>query len=287
MNESAHSKSWGFGVWLLVVIIPLITGLLLSLFIPQPVIGTIYLNDAIYSTTATDMTSQIRYARDHPEIKAVILVLNTPGGTVTDTESVYMEITRLRQVKPVISVVEGMAASGGYYLLSGTDYAFAKPSSEVGNIGVINYLPPSPAVLEDVYSTGPYKLWGEPRDTSMREMEMLKQGFYSAVTLGRGSRLKVSPEVILRGQIYPGTEALRMGLIDELGSVSLAYEKAAKLTRISNYRIEDLRNLSGVPTPPTNSLPLGFFRTKDGVSTGYPNNPGVYMLYIPNAEGQP
>ena len=287
MNDSAASRSWGFGVWLLVVIIPLIAGVLLSLFIPQPVIGTINLNDAIYSATASDLISQIRYARDHPEIKAVVLVLNTPGGTVTDTESVYMEITRLRQIKPIISVVEGMAASGGYYLLSGTDYAFAEPSSEIGNIGVIGYLPPAPAVQEEVYSTGPYKMWGEPRDTSMREMEMLKQGFYSAVSLGRGSRLKAPREVILRGQIYPGSEALRMGLIDELGSVSQAYDKAAKLTHISNYRIEDLRTLAGVPTPPINSLPAGFFRTKDGVSTGYPNNPGFYMLYIPNAEGQP
>ena len=287
MNDSVKQNSWSFGVWLLVVIIPLIAGLLLSLFIPQPVIGTINLNDAIYSTTASEMISQIRYARTHPEIKAVVLVLNTPGGTVTDTESVYMEIARLRQVKPVISVVEGMAASGGYYLLSGTDYAFAKPSSEVGNIGVISYLPPAPAVLEEVYSTGPYKMWGEPRDTAMREMEMLKQGFYTAVTLGRGSRLKVPREVILRGQIYPGSEALRMGLIDELGSVSQAYDKAAILTHISNYRIEDLRTLAGVPTPPTNSLPFGFFRTKEGVSTGYPNSPGIFMLYIPNAEGQP
>lgn len=287
MNDSAPSRSWGFGVWLLVVIIPLIAGVLLSLFIPQPVIGTINLNDAIYSGTASDLISQIRYARDHPEIKAVVLVLNTPGGTVTDTESVYMEIARLRQIKPVISVVEGMAASGGYYLLSGTDYAFAKPSSEIGNIGVIDYLPPAPAVLEEVYSTGPYKMWGEPRDTSMREMEMLKQGFYSAVSLGRGSRLKAPREVILRGQIYPGSEALRMGLIDELGSISQAYDKAAKLTHISNYRIEELRTLAGVPTPPINSLPAGFFRTKDGVSTGYPNNPGFYMLYIPNAERQP
>jgi ClpP class serine protease len=57
-----------------VVIIPLIAGLLLSLFIPQPVIGTINLNDAISSATASDMISQIRYARNHPEIKAVVLV---------------------------------------------------------------------------------------------------------------------------------------------------------------------------------------------------------------------
>jgi protease IV len=287
MNDSVQPKSWGFGVWLLVIIIPLSVGLLLSLFIPQPVIGTINLDDAIYSTTASDMISQIRYAHDHPEIKAVVLVLNTPGGTVTDTESVYMEITRLRQLKPIITVVEGMAASGGYYLLSGTDYAFAKPSSEVGNIGVITYLPSTPAVLEEIYSTGPYKMWGEPRDTTVREMEMLKQGFYSAVTLGRGDRLKASREVILRGQIYPGSEALRMGLIDELGSVSHAYEKAAKITHISNYRIENLRFLAGVPPPISSTLPSGFFHTKDGIRTGLPNDPGIYMLYIPNTEGQP
>jgi len=284
MIAAAPSKKWGTGALLLFIVLPLIAGILLSLLVPRPIIGIIYLNDAIYSNTAQEMITQIIYAREHAEVRAVILVLNSPGGTVTDTESVYMELARLRQNKPVITMIEGMAASGAYYISSGTDYILAKPSSEVGNVGVIGYMPSPPTIYEEVYSTGPYKLWGSPRDTFMREMEMMKGGFLKAVLLGRGQALKVPSEVVLRGQIWPGTEALRMGLIDELGTQSRAYEKAAQLARITHAKVEDLRTLAGIPS----IVPASFFMlTEDGKSTSYPKEPGIYYLYIPPMEKQP
>jgi protease-4 len=286
MSESAQVKTWGFRTWFLFIIIPLVIGILLSLFIQRPQIGVITLNDAIASGTAQDMETQIIYARTHPEIKAVILVLNTPGGTVTDSESVYMELARLRQTKPVITMVEGMAASGGYYLLSGTDYVFAKPSSTIGNIGVLGFLPTPPTVVSGLYSTGPYKLWGEPQDTFIGEMEMLKQGFYHAVLLGRGSRLKAPADVILRGQVYTGSDALRMGLIDELGSISQAYDKAAQMAHIAHYQVVDLKIPSGV-LPPVTPAAAFFQTTKDGVTLSVPKDPGIYMLYVPDGEIKP
>ena len=286
MSDSAQTKAWGSRTWILYVIIPLVIGILLSLFIQRPQIGVITLNDAIASGTAQDMITQIIYARTHPEIKAVILVMNTPGGTVTDTESVYMELARLRQTKPVITMVEGMAASGGYYLLSGTDYVFAKPSSTIGNIGVLGYLPTPPTVISGLYSTGPYKLWGEPQESFIGELEMLKQGFYHAVLLGRGSRLKAPADVILRGQVYTGSDALRMGLIDELGSISQAYDKAAQMAHIAHYQVVDLKRPSGV-LPPLTTV-SGFFQTdKNGNTLSLPKDPGIYLLYVPNVEVKP
>jgi protease-4 len=265
-----------FFLW---VIPALIIGILLSLLIPKPVIGVIRLNDAIYASTAKDLISQITYARDDPNIRAVVLILDSPGGTVVDTEAVYMELARLRQVKPVVTWVSGMAASGAYYLSSGTDYVVAVPSSEVGNVGVIGYLPPSPIVIEDTISTGPYKLWGSPRDTTLREIEMLKQGFFQAVTLGRGSRLKIGPEVLLRGQIWPAGEALRLGLIDQLGSQTDAYNKAAQLAHLWHFQTVDLYSQALYSQY---STALGFFlQSKDGVKLPYPSEQGIYMLYIP------
>ncbi len=281
MNDYPKSGKWGAKKWILLVILPLITGLLLSLFIPKPVIGTIYLSDAIYGSTAQDMITQISYARENANVRAVVIVINSPGGTVTDTESVYMELARLREKKPVIMMVEGMAASGAYYLASCTDYIMAKPSSLVGNIGVIGDLPPSPVVYEQTYSTGPYKMWGSPQETFVREMEMLKQGFLKAVLLGRGSALKIGPEIILRGEIWPGTEAYRMGLIDEIGPQSKAFEKAAQIAKITNYEIEDLRTLAGIPSVVFNPF---FIQTKEGVNTAYPREAGLYYLFISPVE---
>ena len=258
----------------------LLVGVLLSLLIQKPVIGVIRLNDAIYALTAKDLIAQIDYARDDPNVKAVVLILDSPGGTVVDTEAVYMELSRLRKAKPVVTWVSGMAASGAFYLSVGTDYIVAVPSSEVGNIGVIGYLPSSPMILEDTISTGPYKLWGSPRDTTVREIEMIKQGFFQAVTLGRGDRLKVGQDVVLRGQIWPAAEALRLGLIDSLGSETDAYEQAARLARIWHYTPVDMRPLAVTETL---TVPFGFFlKTEHGVQLPYPSEPGLYMLYVPS-----
>lgn len=285
MREEKPSRPWGFKGWILFVLVPLIIGVAISLlYIPQPVVGVIYLNDAIYSYSAQEMISQIVYAREHKEIRAVVLVINSPGGTVTDTESVYLEFARLRETKPVIVMIEGMAASGGYYLSVGTDYIFAKPSSGVGNVGVIGYLPENPMVFEDIYSTGPYKLWGAPRDTFVREMEMLKEGFIQAVLLGRGDNLNIPKEVILRGELWSGSEALRLGLIDALGSQSEAYDKAAEMAKIHHYRVEDLWQFIDNRIP---ELYTFFNKTEAGLVTPYPREAGIYLLYIPQMEVMP
>jgi protease-4 len=262
---------------LLWIIFPLIMGILISFVIPRPVIGVIRLEDAIYAQSGRDLIAQIDYALDHPEIRAVILALDSPGGTVVDTEAVYMELARLRTKKPVVTVVNGMSASGAYYLASSTDYIYAKPSSLVGNVGVIGYLPSAPFIYEDIISTGPYKLWGAPRDSEIREIEMLKQGFYQAVMLGRGDRLKIGPETLLRGQIWSGTEGLRLGIIDALGTETDARIKAAQLAHISHYGLTDLR----FGTANENGTQQFYVQSSNGVSLPYPKAAGLYMLYIP------
>jgi protease-4 len=276
MNDSTPSNSrkvWG---WLLVILVPLVLGILTSLLVRQPVVGIIQVKDAIYSNTAQDMITQIRYARENPQVRAVVLVINSPGGTVSDTESVYLELAALREV-------EGMAASGAYYLSVGSDYVMAKSSSEVGNIGIIGYTPSTPQVYDSVYSTGPYKLWGYPKDKFIRELEALKLGFYQAVKAGRGDKLKASPEVVLSGQIWLGSEALQLGLIDELGTQSQAFDKAASMAQISNYAVKDLRELAGIPEPQVSSF---YGMTESGAPTHLPLEAGIYLLYIPELEGQ-
>lgn len=280
MQNSETSNRWGVGVLLLVIVLPLMIGSALSLLIPQPIIGVIYLNDAIYDFSARQMIAQIDYARQTPAVRAVVIVMNSPGGTVVDTESVYMELARLRQTKPVITIIEGMAASGGYYLSCGTDYIFAKPSSVVGNIGVIGYAPQSPMAIEDVYSSGPYKLWGSSRDSTMREVEMLKRGFLQVVQLGRGSRLAIPDEVILSGQVWSGVEARQLGLVDEFGPQSSAFEKAAQLARVSHYRTVDLSTQVQMPEAPG----VFFMQAPNGTLTPYPNKEGIYLLYVPQTE---
>lgn len=259
------------------IVIPLILGVLISTAVPRPVVGVIRLEDAIYAQSAQNMIKQIQYAAEHPEVRAVVLVFDSPGGTVVDTEAVYMELSRLRAKKPVVTAVNAMAASGAYYLSANTDFIYAKPTSLVGNIGVIGYLPPSPFVVEDIITTGPYKLWGAPRDSDMRQIEMVKQGFFQAVKLGRGNKLTAGDEVIFTGQIWTGVDAVRLGIADALGTESDAAAKAAELAMIANYEVADLAPLAGIQTF------SGFFfiQSPDGITLPYPSEAGVYMLYIP------
>ena len=263
---------------ILLLAVLVIIGLLIgSAIFPRPVIGVIRLEDAIYTYSAQNTIKQIQYAIDHSEVKAVVLVIDSPGGTVVDTESIYMELTRLREKKPVVTVVNGMSASGGYYLSANTDYIFAKPTSLVGNIGVIGYLPPAPFVIEDVITTGPYKLWGAPRDSDMRQVEMIKQGFFDAVRLGRGDKLTAGENVTFSGQIWAGIDALKLGIIDEFGTENDGAKKAAELAKVANYEVVDLAAPAGIDM----SGGLFFMASADGVTLPYPKEAGMYLLYIP------
>lgn len=281
-NRNVQASPSRFRSVLLWVLLPLLAGLALASRVPRPVIGLIYLNDSIYAHSARDLIAQLDYARSHPEVRAVVLVIDSPGGTVVDTEAVYLELVRLREQKPVVTMAQGMIASGAFYLSVGTDYIVTGPSASVGNIGVISQLPPPPQVYEDIASTGPYKLFGSSRDAQLRSMEAIKQAFLQAVQLGRGDRLQVGPERLLTGEIWLGTEALGMGLVDEIGSVTQAVERAADLARVAHYRATDLRELADLP--PTLTY-LFFYETPEGVLTPYPREPGIYLLYVPPWEG--
>lgn len=281
-NRNVQASPSRFRPVLLWVLLPLLAGLALASRVPRPVIGLIYLNDSIYAYSARDLIAQLDYARSHPEVRAVVLVIDSPGGTVVDTEAVYLELVRLREQKPVVTMAQGMIASGAFYLSVGTDYIVTGPSASVGNIGVISQLPPPPQVYEDIASTGPYKLFGSSRDAQLRSMEAIKLAFLQAVQLGRGDRLQVGPERLLTGEIWLGTEALGMGLVDEIGSVTQAVERAADLARVAHYRVTDLRELADLP--PTLTY-LFFYETPEGVLTPYPREPGIYLLYVPPWEG--
>ena len=276
MSDSGNRWE-SFRIGLLWVIIPLILGVLISTAIPQPKVGVIRLEDAIYAYSSQSMIKQIQYASSHPEIRAVVLVFDSPGGTVVDTEAVYFELTKLREKKPVVTAVNAMAASGAYYLSVNTDYIYAKPTSLVGNIGVIGYLPPAPFVIEDIITTGPYKLWGAPRDSDMRQVEMVKEGFFQAVKLGRGEKLIADDAVVFSGQIWAGVDAVRLGIADALGTESDAVAKAAELAKIANYGVSDLAGLAGID-------PYGgvfFIQSPDGAQLPYPNEAGIFLLYLP------
>ena len=184
----------------------------------------------------------INYARRDDSIKAVVVRLTTPGGGAAASERLYIETRKLREEKPVVMVMNGLVASGGYMMAMGTTYSYAQTSSLVGNVGVVSSVGPliPPLPNESTVFSGPYKLSGASRRDWIGTVDQLKSTFAQMVISERGDRLRISEDELVQGRIYPGVEAVRLGLADEIGGDSHALQKAAELAGISSYGLVDV-----------------------------------------------
>ncbi len=179
------------------------------------------------------MMQEIRAAAEDDSIKALLLHINSPGGSSAASEAVYMEILRFKEKtgKPVLATMEDVAASGGYYIALGADEIFANPATVTGSIGVImqftNYqeLYEKYGLKVETIKSGKYKDIGSPtRDLTKEERELLQTmvnqiygNFVDAVAEGRGLERERILE-LAQGQIYTGIQAQELGLIDQLGN---------------------------------------------------------------------
>jgi protease-4 len=264
------------------LILPLAAGILLSLYlIPAPQIAVIRIEGDIWGFYTAYLADALEATGNDPAVRAVVLDISSPGGEVTASEDLYFSILSLREKKPVLASVDEIAASGAYYIASAADQIYAKPASEVGNVGVISFLPEPDLVDEQMITSGPFKLSGSPQVAYVRQIDMLKQTFLAAILAQRADRLQVGPEVISRGEVYLGLEAQRMGLIDAVGSRSDAVAAAARMARVRHYAVVDRS-----PEPPADEFSLIGLKLPSGSTaatlaarpTQLP--PGFYYRYI-------
>jgi protease-4 len=226
---------------LLIVVVPLVVGFIAApKLIPEPKVGVIRLNFDIDGLSAYEITEQLAYAREDPAIKAVTLIINSPGGSAAFSEELFLDVLNTRNDLPVVASADLLAASGAYYMAAAADEIYAKPTSSVGSIGVIGLLPGPVFIEDDILTTGPYKSFGGTRDGMTRQIEMAKYSFLEAITVGRGDRLNVDPEFLSRAEIYTGVQAQQMGLVDELGSTDEAIQRAADLAGLRTYEVVEL-----------------------------------------------
>lgn len=236
--------SWFIAVPLLVAL-GLVLGALVffNVFPGKPQIGIITIPfTVINEDSAFIISSYMDYARRNDRIKGVVIRLSTPGGGASSSEALYIEMRKLREEKPVVVVMNSMVASGGYMMSMGASYTYAKTASLVGNVGVISFAGPMiPAPpTEDMIFTGPSKLTGSTRREWIGLVDLLKQSFAQMVITERGDKLKIPPEELLEGRLYPGIEAVKLGLVDDIGDDAAAIEKAASLAGVSNYELLDV-----------------------------------------------
>ena len=191
---------------------------------------------------------QLERARQDRRVKAIILRLNTPGGTVTASDTMYRMVQRfkLKSEKPVVALIMDVAASGGYYLACSADKIVAYPTSITGSIGVILQTISFKSALgrigihAEAFTSGPNKDAGSPLSTLTDEhrkiLASLVDNFYQQFRqVVRRDRPGIAPEQfdqITDGRVFAGQNAVELGLVDQTGDLYDAFALAKKLADI-------------------------------------------------------
>ena len=174
-------------------------------------------------------------------LKALLLDIDSPGGSATGSEVLYRAIQRVAEEKPVYAYVRGMGASGGYYLACAASKVYALPTALVGSIGVIYLRPVLEQLLSkvgvdfSVYKSGEFKdmtgFWRSPTDReSEKFQELINEIFDNFVTVVAEGRSLDEAKVreIATGEIMTAQKGIRQGLVDEIGDFKDALEAAAE-----------------------------------------------------------
>jgi protease-4 len=198
--------------------------------------------------TSNAMVKTLRKLAKNDAVKAVVIRIDSPGGSPLASDLIWHELMELRKKKTVIASVGGMAASGGYYIAAGAQRIFAEPGSIVGSIGVfggklvlgpalkevgVNAFTfaanPTPGAGERAAYLSPLVPWSDPMRERVRTlMQSIYDLFVARVAEGR----KMPADKVLasaEGRIWSGTQGLSRGLVDELGGLGAAVEAAKKL----------------------------------------------------------
>ncbi len=198
---------------------------------------------SIGAVTPERIIEEIRWAEKNDKIKAILLRINSPGGTAAASQEIFTELKRAK--KPVVASIADVGASGAYWIACGADKIVAAPSSAVGSIGVIITLPNLKGLLDKlgityiVITKGKYKDIGNPaRPLTEEEKKVLDQqagiiyqDFIESVAESRGLSVE-EVEKYATGLTYLGSQAKKMGLVDQLGNYTDAVKLAAKLGKI-------------------------------------------------------
>ena len=206
------------------------------------------------SIGSTDLSAAIREAREDSTIKAVVLRVNSPGGSGLASDVIWREVDLCAKVKPVVVSMGDVAASGGYYISAPASYILAESTTITGSIGVFGIIPNMQGFFKnklgitfDGEKTNKHAdMFTVSRPLSDEEKRIIQgyidefyEGFKQRVADGRKMTV-AQVDSISQGRVWTGTDALRLGLVDGIGGLEAAVQKAAELAGISDYKRVEL-----------------------------------------------
>ncbi len=211
-------------------------------------------NSSSQMIASNNLVKTLREARKDDNIKAVVLRVNSPGGDALASDIIHREVMLLKAKKPVVVSMGDLAASGGYYIACGADEILADHNTLTGSIGVFGVLFNARKLVKDflginvdTVKTNRFADLANPgRKMEERELEFFKKSvnetyinFLTRVAEGRGMNL-AEVHKIAQGRIWLGKDALQIGLIDKIGSLSDAVLSAANRAGLKEYKIIEL-----------------------------------------------
>ena len=220
-----------------------------------PLSGTITTAGSLLSPGSTITPGLVRdyltRAEKDTAVKAIVLRIESPGGEIAPSQEILWEIERVKEIKTIVVSMGGTAASGGYYISAKADKIVALPTTMTGSIGVISQVMNVEGLLEklgiqvETFKGGKYKdMYRGFREMTPEEEEIMQgmideyyEQFIDVVAEGRGLS-KDEVRNLATGQIYTGTEAKELGLVDALGGLDTATELAMELAGIEAARVE-------------------------------------------------
>jgi protease-4 len=249
------------GIIIIVIVLAVLAAIIVPLtLIPRPVVskiaviplsGPIIMED--YSLlsgsviTPNLVRNYLTEAEEDKAVKAIIFRIESPGGEIAPCQEILWEIEKIGEKKTIVVSMGGRAASGGYYISTTADGIVALPTTMTGSIGVISQIMNVEGLLEklgieiETFKGGMYKdMYRGFREMTQEEKEIMQgmvdeyyEMFIEVVAEGRGLD-KEYVRNLATGQMYSGTEAKELGLIDELGDLDTAIELATELANIED-----------------------------------------------------
>ncbi|OCG40033.1 signal peptide peptidase SppA [Gilliamella sp. Bif1-4] len=227
----------------------------------KPLIAVVFVNGTITDgenssniAGSQDIVEQLRKIRKNlnkHNTQAIVLRVNSPGGSVDASEAIRSELEALRDYQiPVVISMGGMAASGGYWISTASDYIVASPNTITGSIGIFGIIPTFEKSLSHigVYSDGvttsslASNNFTQDLPTEMNQLIQLNidNGYQTFISLVAKARNMTTEQVdkIGQGQVWLGSEASKIGLVDKLGDFDDAIETAATLANLTDYEID-------------------------------------------------
>ncbi|PQV46273.1 protease-4 [Jejuia pallidilutea] len=206
----------------------------------QGIVGHVTLNESI------------KNARDDDRIKAIVLRVNSPGGSALASELIWREIELTKKIKPVIVSMGDLAASGGYYIATNADKIIAEPTTITGSIGVFGTLPNFKNLADNMginaeqvatnANAVTYSIFEPLNESQYKYIEEGIIDVYGLFTkrVAEGRNLTAEEvEEIAQGRVWTGNDALQRGLVDELGGLDVALKYAAEAAEIDDYKLKE------------------------------------------------